>query len=196
MYTINTTRRKRKERPVEVPKKEDTEWWDRFVVEGDELFEYMTHNFETLFENTRIKHFNIRDDKIYDLGRDEIMDNYNQELEDTTLQWIREEQKAGRLFQKDLWRPVRDSYLLTSMYLGYRKIFQFKHYVFQLAFETDCEKYPCEDCDALEDDYYPEGHFTLSYMGWKEEGKEALQPKNRIVFLEDNFIPKWYWDLK
>ena len=44
--------------------------WDEFLAKGDDMFEYMIHNYDSMFNtNMCIKHFNIRDDGIYDLGK-------------------------------------------------------------------------------------------------------------------------------
>jgi hypothetical protein len=32
-------------------------FWDEFLIEGNELFEHMTTNFENMFDHRGIKHF-------------------------------------------------------------------------------------------------------------------------------------------
>lgn len=182
----------KEEKPPETPW-----WWDRFLIEGDRLFAYLTSKYDDLFTDSgsRIKHFYLRDDAVHDIGTEKIREQYNKELEQELLHWIQNEHASGRLFQKDLWRPVRDSYLLTYMYLGYRKTFQFKHYVFQLAFEADCDLDDCETCKA-ETNTETTDHFSLAYLGWYVEGKQTLEPYNRILLQEDQMLPEWYWNIK
>ncbi len=46
--------------------------WIRFLEKGDKLFNYMINNFDDMFDNNIIKHFDIRDEAIYDLGSKDI----------------------------------------------------------------------------------------------------------------------------
>lgn len=207
---MGQTRKIRKPTIKEETRERKDSTWERFIIEGDRLFAYMTSCYERLIDNDKgkIKHFYLRDDAIHDKGTQAIRDQYNKELEQELLIWIRNEHASGRLFQKDLWQPVCDSYLLTHMYLGYKKTFQFKHYVFQLVLQADCDLDDCLDC-YLDDCYLEEctngctseecvcmNHFSLAYLGWYVEGKHALQPYNKIVLEENHMLPEWYWNLK
>ncbi len=47
--------------------------------------------------------------------------------------------KEGRLFNKTLWKPFRNNNILYTMYYGYRKLFNYKQYIFHLSIEEYCE---------------------------------------------------------
>lgn len=38
--------------------------WEEFLEEGDALYDYMTNNFEKMFDGESIKHFEIREGKL------------------------------------------------------------------------------------------------------------------------------------
>ena len=45
------------------------------------------------------------------------------EIEKELVTWIKKELIEGRLCNKQLWKPFRNNNTLTTMYYGYRKIF-------------------------------------------------------------------------
>jgi hypothetical protein len=167
--------------------------WSRFLIEGDELFNYMLNNFENMFDgNLKIKHFDIRDEAIYDIGSEEIMQKYDEEIQKDLIQWIKNELTEKRLFEKNNWKPFRDKYLLTYMYLGYRKLFQFKKYYLQLGLEAACvESETCKYCEKNEN----QKHFQLILYGWKDENCDKLQPDERFTIVSNNIIPDHYWNI-
>ena len=63
--------------------------WDRFLIEGDILFNYMIHNFENIFDGDLIKYFNICNG-IYNLNDEpiEIKDKYSNDLQKELIIWI------------------------------------------------------------------------------------------------------------
>lgn len=87
------------------------------------------------------------------------------------IPWIKNEHKENRLFDKTLWKPFRDHYHLHEMYYGYRRLFKYKHYYFQLVMETGCILDYCNYCiisDAKESiNNTPEEHFFSSTI-WLE----------------------------
>jgi hypothetical protein len=163
--------------------------WDKFVIEGDVLFDFMTCNFENMLDNTHIKHFTIRDG-IYGY----IYDTFNFVEEYDTIQkslisWMKNEREKSELFKSDNWKPFRDGDTLIDMYLGYKQLFQYEHFYFQLALETVCE-YDCIDCT---DDITT--HFSLALYGWKDDVSDTLCPYNEVV-IKDNIIPLRDWNRK
>ena len=103
------------------------------VKKGEELFQYMIHNYDTMFDGDYIKHFDVwytshmmegyYDEAIKECGKN----NIKAEL----IPWIRKEFETNNLFNSENWRPERD-YDYCDMYLGYRKLFVYKQYYFQL----------------------------------------------------------------
>jgi hypothetical protein len=84
------------------------------------------------------------------------------------------------------------------MYFAYRKLFQYKHYYFQVAMETFCEIDECKYCRHTKDVYFEEceensQHFILALYGWKIETSDKLQPYNKILIPDDNIMPYDDW---
>lgn len=164
--------------------------WDKFLVEGDILFNYMTSNFTNMFDGNIIKHFYIRSgNRDISEETDKINDKYKCEIEQDLLSWIKIQYTDGLLFNKELWKPFRDEYMLTTMYYGYKKMFQYKEYYFQLAIDKICGQ--CEYCNKGEKRI----HFELALFGWKDENN-IICPDNDIIITPDNFLSGPYWEIK
>ncbi len=167
--------------------------WKKFLEEGDELYTFMVNNFENMFDGESIiKHFDIRDYYFGNMNSDVISldDEYYTNIQKELSIWIKKEQQEGRLFDKTLWKPFRD-FNLINMYNGYRILFQYKHYYFQLGMETLCMIKDCPYCDPEEDETTSK-HFVLEIYGWEEkEGVPEYQYKCDIP--EDNIIQERYW---
>lgn len=169
----------------------DIELWAEFVEEGDELYNYMVNNFNDMIDEKTIRHFNI----VY--GRycviddtDEIKDKYISEIQKELIPWIHNQGKD--LFDYNNWIPFRDEYAMTQMYLGYRKMFIYKEYVFQLSLVSDCSyNIRCNTCK-----FGNSIHFVASYYGRKEGN--IIQPDEIFTLQDDNIMPDkyWYWERK
>lgn len=167
-------------------------YWDRFLLEGEELFNYMIHNFDTMLDGDIVKHFDIRSGHYgYDTEADEINEKYAVDIQKNMVKWIKNEFEENKLFDKNNWKPFRDQDLLNYMYLGYRKMFQYKQYYFQLAIENMCGI--CDYCKIKNED---RTHFELALYGWKDENSEKLQPYDSFVNLCDNMMTEKYWKRK
>jgi hypothetical protein len=170
--------------------------WGKFLKQGDVLFDYMIHNFDFMFDNGSIKHFIIWYG-IRDLMStcEDIEEEHGTEIQKELLPWILKEHEEGRLFDKANWKPFRDSDIMTTMYLGYNKMFQYKEYYFQLTLDDWCDKtLQCYYCQRGE--YKNKTHFQLAMYGWKKEGTDKLQPDNRVSIPPDNIMPECYWKRK
>jgi hypothetical protein len=163
--------------------------WNNFIIEGEELYAHMINNLESMFDGDKIKHFNIRD-CIYGHieDTDSVRNLYGEDIQKKIISWIKQELKEDRLFNKTLWKPFRDQNSLSDMYYGYRKLFQYEKYYFQLTIETSCSLYECEICDLTDDTFCLENskHFEIALYGWKREDSLMLQPKNKIQLPSDN----------
>jgi hypothetical protein len=157
----------------------DIDTWKRFVEKGDILYNYMILNFNFMVREESIQHFdivygryNVMDDT------DEIKDKYISEIQKELIPWIHSQGKD--LFDYNNWIPFREEYAMTQMYLGYRKMFIYKEYVFQLSLISRCKNI----------------HFVASYYG-KKEGN-IIQPDEIFTLSEDNIMPDkyWYWERK
>lgn len=165
-------------------------WWNNFLVEGKVLFQYMQNNFNNMFEgDVIIKHFNIRDEGCYDLGSEECMAMYGTEIQKDLVPWIKKELEDNRLFDSTLWRPFRDRYTLSDMYLGYKKLFEFKQYYFQLCIASCCELEICTNCINKEN----RKHFEIIIYGIKNE-QSGKKERYNIDNLS-NFMPEHYWKI-
>jgi hypothetical protein len=175
----------------------DPYYWADFVAQGDELFDYMRHNFESMFDGaSRIKHFMLTFDVLSKgCDTDELYKEHGKDIEQELISWIRTEFDTGRLFDKEKWKPF---YIyLPDMYLGYRHIFQYKHYVFQLALDY-CFEYDwrigmgdCKDCETSENSI----HFQLVIYGVKDENDIVSGIRSSIT-LRDNSMPDCWWQIK
>jgi hypothetical protein len=211
-----TRRRPRKPYPFEPKKEKDwsQDWyWPKFLKRGNELFDYMIHNFDSMFLNdTLVKHLEVREAGCYDIGGKEVEEKYRDEIQKQLVPWIMNEYKNEDLFVKEYWMPFRDSYTITDMYLGYRTLFKFKPptadiqeesaipalnnngtrtYYFQLSIDECCDKDYCKFCDGNEDNT----RFELVLWGWMDEGDIVLKPNQTKIDLcfDAYLISSQYW---
>ncbi len=180
--------------PIVERKKELPFCWDRFLIEGDELYNYMINNFDTMLTADSTNHFDIRYGIHHiSIETDEFREKYARILQKELVTWIRLEHSEGRLFNKDLWKPFRDSHQLTTMYFGYKKMFHYiaddgNNYYLQLAMEDYCENI-CITCDDCCDNI----HFELIFFGYRDE-ENKFQPLNVMHILDNNFMSERYWN--
>ncbi len=164
------------------------ESWKRFLEEGEILYNYMITTFEKMFDGNTIKYFciingiyrNIKD-------TDNITEEYGNEIEQILIPWIRKEHQEGRLFDKTLWKPFRNQIQLLDMYYGYRILFTYKEYIFQLAIEDYC------DFDENNKRIDDRACFLLALYGWKENDSNMLQPYKDSIIPDDNIMPEEHW---
>jgi len=163
-----------------------SEWLDLLTI-GDQLFDYLYHNFHSLFDDQHnIKHFDIHPASVTMMRYcDSICEQYVPKVHDAIIPWIREEYSSGRLTNKNLWKPFRIPYLYTSMYYGYRKLFMFDKYYFQLTLVSDGDTVDGTDTQWI--------CFEVALYGWKDEGVDTLQPLNKVSVLEDMMMPEYDW---
>ncbi len=149
-------------------------FWKQFLIEGDELYNYLINNLDDMFDGDKIKHFDIRCQYNSLFNSQELRNEYKlyiTDIEYTLIHWIKKEKDNNRLFDRELWKPFRDTYTLNDMYNGYRYLFQYKHFYFQLIMETCCiEHFIIEQCKYCnkdnEDDDTP--HFKLTLFSFEE----------------------------
>jgi hypothetical protein len=191
--------------------------WDRFLVEGELLFQYMKDNFNNMFEgDAKIKHFNIRNEMCYDHGSHELNQVFGKEIQKELVPWIKKELEDNRLFNNTLWKPFRDIYTLHDMYLGYRKLFLFRPnydsypdllesnilrpeinikgtYYFQLSIDAECYEDICMDCDNDITNMYNK-HFELVLYNWIDDKTNKLYFNKFGPILSDNLMPQMSWE--
>ena len=146
---LNNTRKRWTPPDEPAPKVErNPPFWDRFLVEGKELFDYMTNHYEAMLTEDSIPHLIVRPgyypNDIEDM-QTEFESLYWDEMESELLKWIGAERAEGRLLEESAWKPFRDLHHHMCMTMGYRKMFRFGKYCFLLALEEDCEM-GCRTC--------------------------------------------------
>lgn len=168
--------------------------WDGFVKEGEILFEYMQYHFTYMIDGEKIKHFDIQyttwstiDYYIH------VREKYRNIIQSDLISWIVEEFKSKRLINNTNWKPFRDSYTVTDMYLGYNKLFLYNGYYFQLTITSDI-------WEDIEDCFYCSNnenliHFELALYGWIEDS-DVVQPNRPSSVLLDCMIPLSDWNRK
>lgn len=168
--------------------------WQKKVEEAERSYNYMITNYKNMFDGDIIKHFDIRYVSNLAWGRaDDLKDECGDDIHKEALQWIRNEHESGRrLFGRINWKPFLDNWTFNDVYLGYRKLFIYKNYYFQLGVtygmyddEPDC-KY-CKNRDNVT-------HFELRLYGWKDEKSEMIQPGNKFTSIPDNLMPELDWN--
>lgn len=160
--------------------------WDRFLVEGDALYEYMTHNFESMYNGNKINDFFIMEGFYWILTEANTLDEkYNSDIQPHLLQWIKEEYNTQRLFNKSNWKPFRDLDILSSMHFGYKILYEYNNYYFQLGLINDCNEIG-EHCI----------HFILALFGWGNETNESIRRYILNELPTDKIMPECYWKRK
>lgn len=158
----------KKERIKEVKEVKEDITWNRLKREGETLYDYLIHNYDTLFDGDNIKHCYIRDGIYCNIAdTDEIYKKYGQDIQLELLHWIRNEFNENRIFDRILWKTYRCIYNYNQMYLGYKNLFHYKHNIFQLSMESECSDFNCKYCidyiDSMEPIITP--HFCLTQYG-------------------------------
>jgi hypothetical protein len=170
--------------------------WKSVAKEGNELFEYLIQNYYNMLDGEdKIKHFDVGFGWYWLIGDAfKIKMKDSDEIQHELIPWIKREFNEGELFKKKNWKPFRNQDTIIYMFLGYKRLFQFKHYYFQLTLSSDCENdtINCKYCQK--EDYG--NHFGVALYGWKDINYDKLQPVNVLHILEDNMIPESHWAKK
>lgn len=169
--------------------------WNDFLKEGDELYIYMINNYQSMFENnSKIKHFSIIDGIYsYIIDINKIMEIYGKMIENELIKFIKSEYDSKSLFDKLNWKPFRDNDNIVFMsHYGYRTLFKFKKYYFQLGISNFCELSECNICNHN----YSLPHFILAIYGWVDDISNELQPYRYVSVSSDNIMPNWDWERK
>jgi hypothetical protein len=188
--------RPKKRRDSVDSQKSDDSWnsddsWKEIVKENNKLFDYMTANFQSMYDGDLIvKHFEIRYEYTNDSGSKEIMNKHGDNIQKELIPWIYKEYREHRLFDTTNWMPFRDSYNHRWSYLGYKILFNFQNYYFKLGIEEQCDIKGCVYCQNNENQI----HFQLKIYGWKEnENDTFLKPFYNRPVPSNNIIPDKDW---
>jgi hypothetical protein len=197
LTALSKTRKKRRGMPSE-PKREHIPkmkaYWDRFLREGEETFNYMIQNYDQLVSNEqKLRHFFIRGEGWTSFK--ELNDPTNPfffAVQVELIKWIRNEHSEMRLFDANLWKPFRDYYALSDMWFGYKKMFNYDGMYYQFGMEKGCENFDtCLECaiDGNDEDYY---HFVLIRFEWLDPNSAEYNPF-KIISLPDEYMPENEW---
>lgn len=161
---------------------------DQFVKEGEILFQYMLHHYNEMFDGDSIKHFNIWYATYWmQSDYEAVKEKYGKEIQHELVPWIRNEFESKRLFEPSLWKPFRDGESPNYIYPGYKKLFFYKNYYFQLQIEATCSD--CIHCERKDNPI----HFDLGLFGWKDEHSDRVLPYDNVRVLSDHMMPERYW---
>ena len=173
----------------------DIDTWKRFVEEGDILYNHMIKNFNNMIDGDSIKHFDVEFGPYHTIKYiSDIKEKYFYDIHKEIIPWIKKEFDSKFLFEYNNWIPFRDQDAMVDMLLGYRKMFQFKQYIFQLTMRSECDNEECNNCKIGESRITK--HFGVALYGWKEGN--IIQPDEIFTLSEDNIMPDkyWYWERK
>ena len=142
------------------------------LLYGDGLYDYMIHHFEEMMdeENKVIYNFNVwytTIDMMYE--HDQISKQYGVEIEQMLIPWLHEEYQSGRLFEQDHWKAFRDAYDFNEIYMGYRYLFLFHEYVFQLHLSPNVGE--CTECD----NHSQHAYFQVGLYVRKQDRKDSYR---------------------
>ena len=108
--------------------------WRVLAEECDKLFEDFVPHYKNMLDGEdKIKHFCMKG-RSWGLMEDvnEIREEIKDDIQRQLVPWIKNEFQKNDLTNIENWRPVRDFYLIIDVYLGYKKLFQYKHYFFYI----------------------------------------------------------------
>jgi hypothetical protein len=163
--------------------------WSDLLTEGNQLFEYLCRHYSDLFDqHGNIKDFDITPVSPIMMGYyEKVNEQYGKEIHTLIIPWIHEEYRSRRLTNSELWKPFRVPWDHNTMYYGYRKLFLFDKYYFQLTLVNDR--------DEINGILTKWVHFEAALYGWKNEGIDTLQPLNKVCVLADMMMPEenWIW---
>jgi len=95
---------------------------------------------------------------------------YHDEIQPTLCDWLHQEQREGRLFERTNWKLMHDSHTFVDTHMQYNTLFRYNNYYFQLILEHSCDD--CTYCLTGA----PRIHFELALFGWTVDGSDLLQP--------------------
>ena len=163
--------------------------WEECIKEGESLYQYMMEHFEEMFDANEIKHFSIWYatwwmQSYYHY----VQEKYRKEIQDELILWIRKEKEIGHLEESLFWKPFYDTSEFRFIYQGYKKLFLYQNYYFQLIIQSECGE--CVSCEKGENQI----HFELALYGWKDDS-ERLQPYNDVIVGPDQMVPNTFWNI-
>jgi len=156
-----------------------------------------TYN-DMLEGDTVVRHFYIRTAGYREQNPSVINELYQTQrefIQKELVPWIRKEHANHLLFSPINWKPVRDWYLpMNCMYMGYRKVFPYRQYYFQLALDDYICDHECSYCNGTEGRRH--ACFQLALLGWKDDNDENMIPYQELNIPSNNLIPYslWKWE--
>jgi hypothetical protein len=164
--------------------------WEECIKEGESLYQYMVEHFEEMFNGNEIKHFSIWYATWWMQSYyHNVQEKYRKEIQEELITWIRKEKEIGHLEESLFWKPFRDSDSFCDIYQGYKKLFLYQNYYFQLIIQSECGE--CVYCEKGENQI----HFELALYGWKDDS-DLVQPYNELIIGTDMLMPSKSWNSK
>ena len=150
-------------------------YMDQLIRDAEELYDYLLNRIDTMFYPDKTLIFVNLSGFTYDINEhiNDISQKHAEEIRVAFGKWLQYEIQSNTLFDRENWQIFRKLDLITYMYIGYRKLFVYQHYYFQVSY-----------------DFY---FFGLVLYGWKEDNKEKLQPDDRVSVPIDQYMPDYDW---
>ena len=158
---------------------------DKYIEESKHLFEYMIHNYKDMFDGNILKHFDIWYTTWWMQSYyEEVSNKIGGDIQTELVPWIRNEMESGRLIEPKYWKLFHDSDSFNDIYIGYKKLFFYKYYYFQLTIESTHSD--CIYCERKDNPI----HFQLALYGWKDKQTNKVQPYNEICIEPERMMPE------
>lgn len=112
--------------------------WKKCIYQANECFAHLCAHFDDMLDGMHIRHFDIHCANYSMMGyHEEVATRHGNCIHLALTPWIREEAQSGRLFKRSHWKPFRKPCSYTACYTGYRKLFTYDKYTFQLTIAKD-----------------------------------------------------------
>jgi hypothetical protein len=162
-------------------------YWDRFLREGEELYNYMIKNILSMIHDNNMNHFDIKAGySNLEVDCSIIIKEYGEDIKKELVKWIKQEYDNNILIDDQMWKPRRNACYDSEMSLAYRKLFQYKNYYFIVCLSYDCDIPNCEYCvNYINNNAI---HFELILYGWEKDIYDKLRPSIYKSITSDNIL--------
>lgn len=115
-----------------------------------------------------------------------LMASHGRMIECALHEWLREEHRLGRLFEKERWKGFLDPIDYWWVEVYYQRLFVYEKYYFQVVLVH-------EHCEPKQNGHHPV-YFELNLYGWIDSEQNTIQKYHEVDIEDDQMMPKTEWD--